>query len=118
MLSRLAPKTRRQRSRIRNRSSKQHRPHIARQLETLESRHLLALVVSNLPAEEIAADSATIGASIVEVDTNPVLSIFWGDEDGGTNVAQSILQYSSIREAAVAVILREVVRTQYLARHW
>ena len=85
MLSRLAPKTRRQRSRIRNRSSKQHRPHIARQLETLESRHLLALVVSNLPAEEIAADSATIGASIVEVDTNPVLSIFWGDEDGGTN---------------------------------
>ena len=75
MLSRLAPKILRQRSRIRNQSSKQHRTHIVGQLETLESRHLLALVVSNLPAEEIAADSATIGASIAANNSDLCKSI-------------------------------------------
>ena len=84
MYSRLAPKTSRRRSRIRNRSTKRRRTNIVGQLETLEPRHLLALVISNLPARDITAESATIGANILEVDTNPVLYIFWGDEDGGT----------------------------------
>ena len=55
-------------------------------IETLEARQLLALTVVNLPAEEITFDSATLGVDIVEANDEPTISIYWGDEDGGTEV--------------------------------
>ncbi len=52
--------------------------------ERLETRCLLTSVVT-LPAENVTLRSATIGAEIAEADENPNLSVYWGDEDGGTN---------------------------------
>ena len=55
--------------------------------ERLESRQLLALTVANLPAQDITFDSATVGIEIVEsTNGEPTVSIYWGDEDGGTDI--------------------------------
>jgi hypothetical protein len=50
----------------------------------LESRQLLALIVTTVPASNIALNGATIGAEVVETaGANPDLLLYWGDEDGG-----------------------------------
>ncbi len=55
-------------------------------VEPLEPRQLLALTVLNLPATDVTFEMATIGVEIVEADSSPTVSIYWGDEDGGTDV--------------------------------
>lgn len=55
--------------------------------ERLESRQLLALTVANLPAQDVTFDSATVGMEVVEAENgDPTVSIYWGDEDGGTDL--------------------------------
>ncbi len=58
-----------------------------RRCESLERRDLLSVSVDNLPAQNISGDSATVGAAVTEIGaTEPVVSIYWGDDDGGTDV--------------------------------
>ena len=71
-----------------------------RSFENLESRQLLALTIANLPAEDVSTSSATIGVDIIETgNSDPTITIFWGDEDGGGEQQdeQALEQY---REAA------------------
>ena len=74
---------------IRNRSRmrlKKNR-HVHGRMETLEPRQLLALTIANLPAAEISSDAATIGIDVIETDqSDPTVTIYWGDEDGGTDL--------------------------------
>ena len=70
---------------IRNRTQKMQNSGRLRHFECLESRQLLALTVTTLPATDITLNSARIGAEIVDNGGfNPELAIYWGDEDGGT----------------------------------
>ena len=48
---------------------------------------LLALTVANLVARDVTSDAATIGVDVIETNGfDPNVSIYWGDEDGGSNI--------------------------------
>ena len=62
---------------------------LSQPFETLEQRELLALSIANIPATGITSRSATIGANLLDDGGAPAtVTLFWGDNDGGTNVGE------------------------------
>ena len=56
-------------------------------IERLEARQLLALTIANLPAQDISTGAATVGVDVIDTGAvDPTITIYWGDEDGGTDV--------------------------------
>ena len=104
----------------RNRPLCRSRRRITAGIESLESRQLLALTVGNLPALDVTAAVATIGADVSEVgNSDPTISVYWGDEDGGTDIRgwDRVESLGSLRVGQHTIILSGLVAgTDYYYR--
>lgn len=91
-----------------------------RAMERLEERHLLAITIANVPAENVGPTSATIGLEIVDDGgVTPNAAIYWGEANGGTDTRnwQNRIRLGDLSVGTYTTELTDLeIGTQYFYR--